>query len=197
MPLLLSLAVTSALCQPNPASLESRLFTALNQLRSNPAVYISLLEDRRQHYHGRLLEIPGQPAIRTNEGVHALDEAITALQSIRGPLGVISLSRGLSRSAEMHVHETGARGLVGHGDFARRFSRFGLWTGGIGESVSYGETTAGAVIMQLLIDDGVPDRGHRRSLLDPRWRLVGIACGPHSAYGSQCVLDFAEGYQDK
>lgn len=178
-------------------SIEAGVFKALNQFRSDPAIYVSLLESQRRYYHGRFLEIPGRVTIRTEEGVRAVDEAIRALRSLRGPLGTVALSQGLARAANAHVHETGERGLVGHGDFARRISQFGRWSGGIGEDISYGEANAREVIMQLLIDDGVRDRGHRQSLFDSRWRYVGIACGPHSAYRSMCVLDFAERFQDR
>ena len=50
------------------------------------------------------------------------------------------------------------------------------------------------VITDLLIDDGVTNRGHRHSLLDPRWRYVGIACGVHANYRTVCVMDFASSY---
>ena len=46
-----------------------------------------------------------------------------------------------------------------------------------------------------LIDDGVANRGHRKSLLDPRWRYVGIACGLHARYRTVCVMDFASSYK--
>ena len=52
------------------------------------------------------------------------------------------------------------------------------------------------VMSQLLVDDGVADRGHRQSLLNPAWRFVGIACGGHSVYGGMCVLDFAVGFEE-
>jgi uncharacterized protein YkwD len=50
--------------------------------------------------------------------------------------------------------------------------------------------------LQLLVDDGVSDRGHRRNLLDPRWHYVGVACGSHYRYQTMCVLDFAVQFQD-
>ena len=51
------------------------------------------------------------------------------------------------------------------------------------------------MIVQL-VDYGVEDRGHRQNLLNPAWRYVGIACGPHTVYGTMCVMDFAASYRD-
>jgi uncharacterized protein YkwD len=46
----------------------------------------------------------------------------------------------------------------------------------------------------LLIDDGVADRGHRRNIYDASARVVGIACGPHPRYGTMCVIVQAGGF---
>jgi uncharacterized protein YkwD len=42
----------------------------------------------------------------------------------------------------------------------------------------------------------VRDRGHRKTLLNPAFRKVGVACAPHR-YGKVCVLDFAAGFKEK
>jgi hypothetical protein len=179
------------------APLESEILKALNQFRADPAGYAAVLREERRHYHGNILERSGQPDLITHEGVLALDEAIAALQSAHAELDLVALSRGLSRAAADHVLESGQRGLISHGDVGNRINRYGTWSGAIGEDITYGPRQAREVIVNLLIDDGVADRGHRRSLLDPRWRHVGIACGFHARYGTMCVLDFASSYQDR
>jgi uncharacterized protein YkwD len=179
------------------SSFELEVFKALTRLRADPGAYAKSLEEQRQYYRGIFFERPGRTPIETQEGVRALNEAIAALRPLRGSIGEVALSRGMTRAAREHVTDTGSRGSVGHGDFAQRISRFGTWSGGIAENISYGEDEPGEVISQLLIDDGVRDRGHRRNLLDPRWRYVGIACGAHARYGRMCVLDFAVAYHDK
>jgi uncharacterized protein YkwD len=181
---------------------EIGVFHVLNELRGDPAGYVTSLEAQRRLYRGNLLTLPGQTPIQTEEGVRALDEAVAALRSVRGSLGALSLSPGLSHAAAEHVRDTGSRGLVGHesangGGFSQRVSRFGAWSGGVGESITYGDADPRGVVSQMLIDDGVRDRGHRRNLLDPKWRYVGISCGAHSVYRGMCVLDFAVGFQDK
>jgi hypothetical protein len=183
-----------------PPPLEPGILKALNQLRADPAGYEVVLRQQRLYYHGNILAIPGRIDLLTREGVHPLDEAIASLRSMQGSLGLVTFSAGLSRAADDHARDTGPRGLIGHAgadgsDFSRRIERYGRWSGEIGEDISYGARDAREVIADLLIDDGVANRAHRKSLLDPRWRYVGIACSAHARYRTVCVLDLASGYQ--
>ena len=182
-------------------SQEIGVFNTVNQLRARPAAFVRTLETFRSYYRGSLFIPPGQVPIQTREGVRAVDETIGALRPLSHPLGRLILSRGLSRAAALHVRDTGSRGLVGHadpdGNPADRIARFGEWSRRIGECITYGDADPTGVVAQLLIDDGVRDRGHRVTLLDPEWRYVGVSCGAHSVYRGMCVLDFAAGFEER
>src|SRR5579863_6247112 len=131
------------------APLESEILKALNQFRADPSGYAAVLRQQRQNYHGNMLERPGQPDLVTHEGVRALDEAISALESMHGDLDRVTLSRGLSRAAADHVLESGRRGLVSHGDVGNRIGRYGAWSGVIGEDIAYGPREGREVIVNL------------------------------------------------
>jgi uncharacterized protein YkwD len=182
------------------AQFEPGILAALNQFRADPAGYAAVLKQQRQYYQGNILAIPGLPDLLTQEGVRPLDEAIADLSAIRGGLGIVTLSAGLSRAAADHARDTGLRGLTSHrgtdgSDPTTRIERYGAWSGVIGEEISYGARDAREVIGNLLIDDGVANRSHRKSLLNPRWRYVGIACAFHARYRTVCVLDLASTYK--
>eukprot|EP00997_Jenningsia_sp_PLL12_P000988 NODE_11559_length_302_cov_14.881423_g10646_i0.p3 GENE.NODE_11559_length_302_cov_14.881423_g10646_i0~~NODE_11559_length_302_cov_14.881423_g10646_i0.p3 ORF type:complete len:55 (-),score=18.35 NODE_11559_length_302_cov_14.881423_g10646_i0:108-272(-) len=49
----------------------------------------------------------------------------------------------------------------------------------------------------LIVDDGVPDRGHRTTLFNKELRLAGISFGPHRTMRQVTVIDFAGGFEDK
>ena len=70
--------------------------------------------------------------------------------------------------------------------------RYGQWGVSYSENVDYGPFVSGRdVIVDLIVDDGVRDRGHRRNIFDPSARIAGIACGAHPKYTAVCVIDQA------
>lgn len=74
-----------------------------------------------------------------------------------------------------------------------RIGRQVKWTGSIGENIAYGPNDGRDVVLRLIVDDGVPGRGHRANIFSPDFRLAGVACGPHPALRTVCVIDFAGG----
>jgi len=60
-----------------------------------------------------------------------------------------------------------------------------------GENISYGQDTALEVIIQLIVDDGVPSRGHRTNLFNPNFKVCGTFTGPHKVYDTMTVQNFA------
>jgi hypothetical protein len=75
-------------------------------------------------------------------------------------------------------------------------NRHGIWSGGCAENISYGHDDPFSIVAQLLVDDGVPSRGHRKNLLTPSFQRVGVAVGPHAKYGKMCTQNFANEYKD-
>ncbi len=200
LPLVLAFgaAHSEGACAQELSALEREIVRELNTARTDPARYSQLLQQRRAHYNGKRIERPGQPTILTEEGVVAIDEAIASLRSL-APRAQLIISAGMSRGARDHVQEIGPAGAMGHRGLrgswpTERVNRYGEWRHAMGEAISYGPNTALEVVMSLIVDDGVPDRAHRRSLLDPAFRVVGVACGPHARYEILCVLTFAGAY---
>lgn len=186
----------------SPASPDSNSITSeallreLNIVRTNPAQYAVYLETLRQYYNGNRYEETGQTPLVTQEGVAALNEAINVLKS-SSSLPALQLSTGLSNAALDHVRDTGPRGITGHtgsdgSTNQSRTERYGHWDIIIGENIAYTPNpSVKRIIAQLVIDDGVPSRGHRENIRNMEFRLVGIAHGTHSVYKTQTVFDFA------
>ena len=173
----------------------------LNALRADPSGYARHIEARIPRYRGKVLRLPGQIALRTAEGAAAAREAVRTLRTAK-PVGFLQLSNGLSRAAADHVADIGPKGLMSHDgsageDMQGRIARYGARFDYLGETISFGPSEARAVVIDLLVDDGVPGRGHRKILLDPRFRFVGAACGSHAVYRTMCVLDFARQWEEK
>lgn len=179
-----------------------QMLAETNVARTDPHRYAGYIKELRGYFVGKGYLTPGSAAmVITSEGVAALDEAIAFLSRQR-PLPALSWSPGLARAAADLVREQAGSGATGHdggksGDIRQRIERHGTWTSGIAENIGYGPDTARLMVMELIIDDGVPDRGHRRNAFNATFTTAGAACGPHPLYRKMCVMEFAVGYRSK
>lgn len=109
----------------------------------------------------------------------------------------------LANAAKDHADDIGScvllslgpQGVTGHdgtdgSSMTDRIERYGEWGGHVGENISFGSKSGKAAILQLIVDDGVRNRGHRANCFNADYKLVGIASGTHTEYGSVCVMDF-------
>ena len=130
-----------------------------------------------------------------------MNECVRDLKRAR-PAQILYPSAGLSKAARDHVKDqsrTGATGHIGsdHSNMKNRIERYGTWNFRIGENIAYGGISPRQVIVYLLIDDGVNGRGHRANMLNPVFKITGVASGRHPGYGSMYVMDFAASFVEK
>jgi uncharacterized protein YkwD len=180
--------------------LEREIVDELNAARSNPRVYASNVSALLPYFSGKLLKRPGWPVpVQTAEGASAVREAVSAVQSQRA-VPVMTASGALALAAMDLVNDESRTGNVGHSGSNgstpdSRVSAHGTWGVSSSENVDYGQFRSGRdVVVDLIVDDGVSDRGHRRNIFDPSARVVGVACGRHPRYGSMCVIDQVGSY---
>lgn len=75
---------------------------------------------------------------------------------------------------------------------------FGTTEGTFDSLASFGRTSAREYIMDFLVSDGDPRRNFRSAVLNPRYKLFGVAYGPHtSTYQTMICVVLAEGWKDK
>lgn len=194
-----ALLLSGAEAPAPPRATGRAVLEELNRARQDPKAYAAHLRVFLGRFQGRRLEMPGEIALITEEGEPAVREAIAFLEG-QAPLQPLGFAEGLARAAEDHVLAQGPTGATGHtgpkGDrMTDRIDARGTWSGSIGEAISYGPPDARGIVVQLLIDDGVPNRGHRKALFNPAFRMAGAAVGAHARYGHMAVLDFAEGFR--
>ena len=180
---------------------ERAVVQEMNDARVRPKAYAKQLRELRDCFEGRLWKRPGRVALRTREGVAALDEAVSFLETVT-PVRPLRFNEGLARAARLHAWDIGPRGRIAHtsADGSRlsdRLNRLGAWRGLIAENISTLEEDARNVVIQLLVDDGVPGRGHRRNIFNPDLRQAGVGSAPHRDYKVVTVIDFADGFVER
>ena len=89
----------------------------------------------------------------------------------------------LFTAAQCWALESGAKGIIGHD---RLKCAYGYWA----ECCDYGSNRAIDIVLSLLIDEGVPDLGHRKIILYGAYQDVGISIQPHAKYRNCTVIDF-------
>jgi uncharacterized protein YkwD len=174
---------------------ELQVLMELNNARADPSGYGQGLQKYRSYFHANLLRYPGFPAdIQTEEGVKVVDETISYLGR-QEPIGRLQPSLLLQAAAADHLADQARTGGTGHsgsdGSSPRvRVQRRG---GGIyvAEIIAYGSIDAEDAMRQLIVDDGVADRGHRSIVYSGELRYAGVACGPHPVFRTMCVIDLA------
>lgn len=174
---------------------EQQVLDALNSARADPVGYARSLQQYRTYFRANLIRFPGQDTeVETQEGVKVVDEAIaflanrTSLQPIQASSILGSVAMDLV-SDQSNSGDTGHEGADG-GSPSDRSRRRG---GGayVAEVIAYGSSDAADVVRQLIVDDGVADRGHRSILYSSDLHFAGVACGPHPEYRIMCVIDLA------
>jgi len=180
---LLLLAAPAA--QAQERSLDRDVLRELNLARTQPQAYARALQELANR--SRASGAYDDPA--------AFSEAVDFLmrQPALPPLGA---DEALVGAAVSHADSQGREGGFGHQSrggesLGDRLHRHGAYSMMMAEDISYGYANPREVVLQLIVDAGVPSRGHRANIFNPAFREAGVACGPHRVYGAMCVVDFA------
>lgn len=179
---------------------EREVLDEMNLARTRPAEYAAVLEKLKPFYKGNVFTGPDGKALVTQEGWKAVEEAVTFMRGLK-PLQPLAASNGMCSGAGELVKDQSRSGATGHkgsdGSFCeQRLTRYGTWLSPVGENLSYGSHTARDRVVQLLIDDGFANRGHRQRILDPGYKVAGVSCGQHPSEGGLCVITIAGGFND-
>lgn len=133
--------------------------------------------------------------IDTQEGMSVVKDAIQFLKA-QAPLKALAWNPYLAQKAKEMVAWQGAKGTTGHkrGN-GKTYSEEKDWLNhGLecaGENLHYGSDDLKQIVIDLIIDDGVPTRGHRHNIYNANFTDIGVALGEHhSPYNVMCTQDF-------
>lgn len=145
----------------------------------------------------KTLAILGETRLTTQEGKQAWFEARQQLQS-QQKLDPFEWSDALALAAKDHCEDAGPLGIMGHkgsdgSSLKDRILRYGDWQKAIAENIAYGSSDGADYIVQLYIDDGVANRGHRTNMLNPKLNWTGMHACDHKKFGRMIVIVYSAG----
>jgi len=182
--------------------LEREVIHELNKVRTNPKRFAEeYMEELRAVFEGKTYTYPGRPPFISVEGIFPLNECIEVLMKT-SPMPLLYPAEGLAKAAFYLADDQKKYGGIGH--ISRngmtpqnRIEKYGVWDICAAEDITYGSFEAKQIVITLLIDDGVPDRAHRKNILNPEFRFAGVSFGGHPTYQSIGVIDYAGDYKTK
>jgi uncharacterized protein YkwD len=183
------------------AKFEAEVLVELNLFRSNPKEYVKHLEIFLKTYDGSYFKTTEGIELISFEGKTPVIEVIEILKRTNN-LPEFKLANGLVKAAADHAQDLVKNNKTGHrgtdGTFPdERAGRYGTSPAGVNENISYGAKNARDVVLTMLIDDGNANRNHRKNLLNPGLKTVGLATGKVEQVGLACVLVLAPSFIDK
>ncbi len=171
----IALVSTSCFAQKQP-SMEDSIFELVNYVRQEPK---------------RFLTEVAQPYIKSNELENSsYSKSLTRTLQKQNPLPPLSRNKQLMDMAANFAVEAGRKGWTDHVRTDARFKKYAPEIEITGENLQFGSADALSVIMELLIDEGVRNLGHRKNILDPEFSLIGIGFGNHKTFDTIGVIVF-------
>ncbi|HEX4957555.1 MAG TPA: CAP domain-containing protein [Lacibacter sp.] len=157
---------------------EQMLFYWTNVMRKNPLLF----------YNDVVKEFIRQFPEANKPELKSLERDI---QKIKAPLPFLLPDANLVQMSWAHAQDLAKRnGIISHKsssgkDFIQRLKETGTFRCGA-ENIFIGNPNPLEALITLLIDYGVPDKGHRVNLLDPTFERMGV--GFSSLGGKKLVL---------
>lgn len=156
----------------------SVILQEINKVRTNPKEYANFILNHRYNcfLNDFTYKIPTEfddsgINIRTHEGKQLVKELIDILNT-SSPLPPLKRSEYLEYAALDHSNDILLNGVTNNigsdkSTLKDRIERYCIWRGNIAENIDLGSCHPCLIVMNLLIDDGVSSRGHRKSILSP------------------------------
>lgn len=175
------------------SEVEKDIVFEMNKVRSNPRLYAECIKSQKKYYNGLLKTLSEDTFLQTKEGAKAVDECVKFLRKAK-PVGLLYPNQEITKAAKDHATDKSVSGKTGHdgSDGSTPNSRMDRYKNriNVGENISYGNNTAFDIVYQLMVDDGVPSRGHRDNIMNSQYDLCGLSINTHPVYTYVCVIDY-------
>lgn len=154
---------------------EKKLIYIINLMRMNPVLFANKVTKKYP-------DSSGMGYLKNTDNYISL---LSTLRKLK-PLNLLYPDSLSFEGAKCHAISSGEQGYVGHVRLTDDCKKKWYFNG---ECCDYGHNRALDILMNLMIDEGVPSLGHRTICIGS-YNKIGVAIQPHIAYGNNAVLDF-------
>ena len=180
-------------------SFAKKVADEINKIREDPQKYSETINGYLKYFHGKVLRLPHESGIETQEGPDAYKEAAEFLATAP-KLPPLTISPLLNDAANDLAKEMSKFNEVEEMEQVDRdpfVKKHGHYVGHLGESTDFGSVTPLLACVNLIVDDGNETRNNRKLMFREDNKLIGTACVPHDNLGCITLVmyatDFAEG----
>ena len=159
---------------------EKKIFYYLNLVRSEPRLFLeTFLSIDNQNLHQKKCKSSSE---KKCPYIKSLINDLSNLEQ----LNYIKPNKEFFNYAYCHAKKSGKKGYIGH---SRKKSGCNNLPPPYGECCHYGSEFALDIVLDLLIDCGVSNLGHREILLSNQYTMMGVSIATHKNYNYNTVLD--------
>lgn len=154
---------------------EKNVIWVLNMIRQNPQLFLkTVLLNPKCHYY-----------VKAEKRDFYFNSLITKLKTMKPINSLLLPDSAAFICARCHAIQSGKNGIIGHDRL-----NSGCEKDFHGECCDYGNNNALDILLNLLIDSGIPELGHRVICLSDSYQKLGVSIQPHAVYRVNTVLDF-------
>ena len=171
----------------------------INKCRADPHPYAKKLTENMKYFDGKILRLPHESGIETQEGAAAYKEAIEFLEKCP-KLPELTVNPLLTEVAKDMAKEMSKFNTIEEMDGVDRktfIKKHGHYDGHLGESSDFGSVTPTLCCINFLVDDGNESRSNRKLMFREDYKVMGFSCIPHDELGCITLVmyatDFSEG----
>ncbi|MDD3437529.1 MAG: CAP domain-containing protein [Candidatus Gastranaerophilales bacterium] len=128
---------------------EQQVLDEINLVRTNPKAYIVYIDE-----YLKVMDSDAAERASANE----LKRELKKMK----PVNALVFSEDLYKSCKAH------------GDYVIKTKKFVHSKGNYGENIQYGQSEIRYAVIDLLIDHGIPTRGHRENILNPKYKYFAV-----------------------
>lgn len=157
----------------NNSEFATKLLKELNNIRQNPKEYTTYVYNRKSDYRPESVR----------ETIEFLNKAVPCSNILQMDSILAELSQKWTDIQSNTID-------VGHGNFPQRMISLRNKYLEYSENLSYGRNDAIDVLVDLIVDEDILDRGHRKNIFNCNMTHIGISSGSHKYYGSMAGMIF-------